>query len=130
MSKSPEQAGKREPRFEEALVQIEEVIERIESGEMGLEESIASYERGMKLLSRCQNVLRTLEQKVSQLTVDAGGKLKVSVADEIEVAPEEEAEETPAPKAKTKDVKPRAAADPSAPKPAADSGIAEEDIPF
>lgn len=125
MSKSSDQTGKREPRFEEALAQIEEVIDRIESGQMGLEESIASYERGMKLLIHCQNVLLKLEQKVSQLT-EVSEKLKIS-AEAIEVEPIEEAaaeaKEEPRP-AKTKS-KPKASSDSSQP-----PDVAEEDIPF
>jgi len=90
MSKSSEQGGRREPRFEEAIAQIEEVIERIESGQSGLEESIADYERGMKLLARCRGVLNTLEQKVSKLSAEQDKLRVVGDAQEIEVFPEDD----------------------------------------
>lgn len=54
--------------FEEAMSQLETLIERIESGEVGLEESIAEYERGVKLIQRCKGVLATSEQRVEELS--------------------------------------------------------------
>lgn len=54
--------------FESAVEQIEKIIERIESGEIGLEESIAQYERGVGLIRRCRQVLDRAEQRVEELT--------------------------------------------------------------
>lgn len=54
--------------FEELLSQIEEIIHRVESGEIGLERSIAEYERGVGLLKRCREILTTAEQKVEVLS--------------------------------------------------------------
>jgi len=54
--------------FEEAMTQLESLIERIESGEVGLEESIAEYERGVKLIQRCKGVLAVSEQRVEELS--------------------------------------------------------------
>lgn len=54
--------------FEQALAQVEEIIARIESGEVGLERSIAEYERGAALVRRCREILQTAEQKVEDLT--------------------------------------------------------------
>ena len=54
--------------FEEAMNQLETLIERIESGEVGLEESIAEYERGVKLIQRCKGVLAASEQRVEELS--------------------------------------------------------------
>ena len=56
------------PGFEDALAQVEEIIERIEAGEVGLEQAIAEYERGMKLVARCRGVLAQAEQRVEELT--------------------------------------------------------------
>jgi exodeoxyribonuclease VII small subunit len=130
MSKPSEQAGKREPRFEEAIAQIETLIERIESGATGLEESIANYERGMKLLARCQTVLQSLEQKVAELTADASGKL--TVEEEIVVVPVDEGdvEDAPPPtpaRGKAGKAKPAAGSPPTN---GSGPDIAEEDIPF
>jgi exodeoxyribonuclease VII small subunit len=54
--------------FESAVAQIEKIIERIESGEIGLEESIAQYETGVNLIRRCRQVLDRAEQRVEELT--------------------------------------------------------------
>lgn len=54
--------------YEEAAARLEEIIDRIESGEIGLEQSLESYERGMALLRHCRAILDRAEQKVSELT--------------------------------------------------------------
>jgi exodeoxyribonuclease VII small subunit len=54
--------------FEEAMERLEALIERIESGEIGLEESIAAYERGVGLIQRCKGVLAASEQRVEELS--------------------------------------------------------------
>ncbi len=54
--------------FEQAIAQLEEIIERIESGQVGLEKSITEYERGVGLIKRCREVLERAEQRVEELT--------------------------------------------------------------
>jgi exodeoxyribonuclease VII small subunit len=63
-----EPAGDHPVDFESAVAQIEKIIERIESGEIGLEESIAQYEKGVGLIRRCRLVLDRAEQRVEELT--------------------------------------------------------------
>lgn len=55
-------------RFEDAMDQLELLIEQIEEGEVGLEESIESYKHGMALLKHCREVLDKAEQQIEQLT--------------------------------------------------------------
>ncbi len=66
-----------EPTFEEAVSRVESIIERIESGEMGLEDQIEQYARGAELLKRCRDVLDRCEQRVEEITAeldsDSGG---------------------------------------------------------
>lgn len=78
MSKSSDKPLK----FEEAIAQLESIIDRIESGEIGLEDSIAQYERGMKLVARCQSVLATAQKRIAELTTDAAGKLQVRTGED------------------------------------------------
>jgi exodeoxyribonuclease VII small subunit len=59
----PEPAG-----FEEALARIESITERIESGQIGLEESITEFERDMALIAQCREILGKAEQRVEQIT--------------------------------------------------------------
>lgn len=54
--------------FEEALQQLEALVEDMESGELSLEESLASFEKGVALTRICQKSLSKAEQKVKLLT--------------------------------------------------------------
>lgn len=67
--------AKKKPSFEEALTQLEEITERIEKGEIGLEESIAHYERGMGLVKQCRDILTKAEHKIQQLQEKSDGTL-------------------------------------------------------
>ncbi len=60
--------------FEEALNQLQKAVEALESGDLGLDEALARYERGVNLLARCRAMLDSAERKVALLTgVDAEG---------------------------------------------------------
>lgn len=54
--------------FERAVERLEAIIGRIESGEIGLEQSIREYEHGVALLKRCRAILEQAEQRVEELT--------------------------------------------------------------
>jgi exodeoxyribonuclease VII small subunit len=56
--------------FEQALHELEVVVERLEDAELPLEEAIALFERGQALLAYCQEQLDAAELKVRQLTVE------------------------------------------------------------
>lgn len=56
--------------FEKDLERIEAIIERIESGEIGLEASIKEWEEGVALVKRCREILRQAEQKIADLTAE------------------------------------------------------------
>lgn len=56
--------------FESMIESLEQIIERIEGGEVGLEQSIAEYEKGMALIKRCREVLTKAEQRVEELGKD------------------------------------------------------------
>ncbi len=55
-------------KFEEAVAQLEEIIDQIESGDIGLEESIGQYEKGTKLIEHCQTILNRAQKRISQLS--------------------------------------------------------------
>jgi exodeoxyribonuclease VII small subunit len=61
-----------EVSFEEAIERLEGIIDRIERGEVGLEESLTEYERGVGLIRRCREVLDQAEQRIAELSIDAG----------------------------------------------------------
>jgi len=56
------------PSFETALSELENLVERMESGELTLEESLKSFEQGIALTRSCQQALNEAEQKVEILT--------------------------------------------------------------
>ena len=52
---------------------LEEIVERLEHGDLPLEESLAAFERGVLLTRSCQTALKEAEQKVEILLKKAGG---------------------------------------------------------
>ncbi len=62
-----------EMSFEEAMAELEEVVGRLERGDVALEESIRLYERGAELKARCEQKLKEAEEKVAAITLDADG---------------------------------------------------------
>ena len=60
------------PDFETAMRDLEELVERLEHGDLPLEESLAAFERGVMLTRACQNALKEAEQKVEILLKKAG----------------------------------------------------------
>jgi exodeoxyribonuclease VII small subunit len=55
------------PAFEEALGQIEEIVQALESGRLQLEEALSAFEQGMRLAQVCQDVLNHADLRVRQL---------------------------------------------------------------
>ncbi len=61
--------------FEAAMRELEAVVARLESGDVPLEEALATFERGVMLTRACQSALAAAEQKVEQLSVRADGSV-------------------------------------------------------
>ncbi len=57
--------------YEQAVAELETLIDRMESGETPLEESLADYERGVGLLKRCREIITQAEQKIEYLKAAA-----------------------------------------------------------
>ena len=62
--------------FEQAMGRLEEIVDLLEKGEAPLEESLALFEEGARLMKQCSDLLNKAEQKVTRLTVTADGELK------------------------------------------------------
>lgn len=56
--------------FEAAFAELEELVAKMEAGSLSLEESLAAFERGVKLSRDCQAALRTAELRIKELTAD------------------------------------------------------------
>jgi len=70
------------PRFDEAVDELEQILEQIETGELGLEESITRYERGMELVKTCQQILDRASKRIAELVPDADGTLSAEDDDD------------------------------------------------
>ena len=71
-----------EESFEAALHKLEDVVEKLEGGELSLEESLACFELGVKNATRCRQLLQSMESRVEQLLKGRDGVLSVENFDE------------------------------------------------
>ena len=62
-----------EPGFDALLVRLREVVQKLESGELSLEQSLAVYEEGVQLARRGQQLLATAEKRVEILVSTSAG---------------------------------------------------------
>lgn len=69
------------PRFEEALERLEELVEDLESGELALEDSIARFEEGQRLLGICTELLERAELRVREVLRRSDGSLEARPLD-------------------------------------------------
>jgi exodeoxyribonuclease VII small subunit len=60
--------------FEQAMKRLEEIVEKMEAGDLPLEELIDRYEEGMKLVKICQDRLAAAEQRIEIITRNSAGK--------------------------------------------------------
>lgn len=60
--------------FETAMAELEKIVQQLESGKSGLEESIQLYERGVALRSHCETRLKDAQLRVEKLSLDSAGK--------------------------------------------------------
>jgi len=63
-----------EPTFELALQQLEQIVQKLEKGDLPLEESLALYEDGIRLSRLCHGKLEEAEGKIAMLLKDARGE--------------------------------------------------------
>ena len=56
-----------EPSFEQALAELEKIVARMESGELSLEQALATHKRGLELARLCQRQLEAAQQQVKVL---------------------------------------------------------------
>lgn len=75
MAKDASQSPTAEPpKFEEALEHLERIVEQLEDGRIGLDEALAGYEKGVKLLRQCHELLQKAERRIELLSgIDSEG---------------------------------------------------------
>lgn len=67
--------------FEDALAELEGIVDKLERGDVALEQSIAIYERGAALKGHCEAKLKAAELKVEQIVQGTGGKVSTEPAE-------------------------------------------------
>lgn len=60
-------------KFEDALKGLEDVVERLEKGDLSLDETLSEYEQGLKLYKQCIALLENAEKKIQILVKDENG---------------------------------------------------------
>lgn len=109
--------------FEEAMESLDAIVGSLEGERLPLEEMVAGYERGMKLLRVCRNRIETARQRVELITADFEGRGKAALS-------EFTALEAPAEAASTAEEPPKRLPrrKPAAPEPATDTAADAGDI--
>jgi exodeoxyribonuclease VII small subunit len=67
--------------FEQALQQLEGIVQQLEKGQVPLEESIAFYEKGTALKAHCESKLRDAEARIEKIVIGPGGAAALTPLD-------------------------------------------------
>ncbi len=78
-------AAKKSYPFEQSLEKLEQLVERMEDGDLSLEDSLKTFEEGIKLTRQCQQALINAEQKV-KLLIEENGQISEEDFDKIDNA--------------------------------------------
>ena len=66
--------------FEDALTELEQIVRRLEAGQVKLDEAIQSYERGAQLKQHCERKLNEAQQRVERIVITADGGISAEPA--------------------------------------------------
>ena len=66
--------------FEDALAELEQIVRRLEGGQVKLDEAIMSYERGAQLKRHCERKLNEAQQRVDRIVIGPEGAIGVEPA--------------------------------------------------
>lgn len=75
MTKGARKTGEKEESFEEALRRLEEIVQRLEGGDLSLEESLRVFEEGVRLARVCSQQLDLAERRIDILMRDQRGEV-------------------------------------------------------
>ena len=68
--------------FEQAMQELDEIVQKLENGQIPLEEAVKTYERGMELKKICEEKLNNAEMKIEKLTIQSGKPIGMEKLDE------------------------------------------------
>ncbi len=66
--------------FEDALAELEQIVRRLEAGQVKLDEAILSYERGAQLKQHCERKLNEAQQRVERIAIGPDGAISAEPA--------------------------------------------------
>jgi exodeoxyribonuclease VII small subunit len=85
MAKKKPLADENEPNFEDSLAELEQIVAKLEGGNLGLSDSLAAYEQGVKRLKSCYQMLEHAERRIELVqSVDAAGQIASRPLDDAE----------------------------------------------
>ncbi|WP_084428261.1 exodeoxyribonuclease VII small subunit [Roseimaritima ulvae] len=91
------------PTFETSLADLEQIVSELESGELGLEQSLDAYEKGIQRLKECHQHLKAAERRVEQLSgFDAEGNPILEPLDDTPTASQRGSKPASNPRARRK----------------------------
>lgn len=62
--------------YERAIDELDLILDKMDRGEIPLNESMDDFERGIQLINHCEKILNTYERKISKIITDKNGELK------------------------------------------------------
>lgn len=68
--------------FEEAIEELEKIVDRLEEGDVPLEEAITIYKKGMELSKLCHDKLKNVEEQLTQIITEDGQKENFIIQEE------------------------------------------------
>ncbi len=68
--------------LEQSLKRLQDIVEKMEKGEISLDEAVSLYEEGIQISKECAEKLKTAELKIKKLSKDIEGKFDLTESDE------------------------------------------------
>lgn len=75
-------ADEKQLSFEQAMEELEVIVEKLEEGDVPLEEAINIYKKGMELSKLCHDKLKNVESQLTEILTEDGGKTNFAIPEE------------------------------------------------
>jgi exodeoxyribonuclease VII small subunit len=69
--------------FEDAMTKLEKIVDKLEEGDVPLEEAISFYKEGMELSKLCHDKLKSVEEQLTQIITEDGRKESFTIDEEV-----------------------------------------------
>lgn len=75
-------ANEKQLSFEDAMTKLEQIVDKLEEGDVPLEEAILFYKEGMELSKLCHDKLKSVEEQLTLIITEDGSKENFSIEEE------------------------------------------------